>query len=452
MSEKKIRDFVIIWFGQVISQIGSALTGFALGVWVFQHTGSITKFTMIVLCTTLPGIVLSPIVGAVVDRNDRRTVMILSNIGGCLGTLAIVMLYSSGWLHLWNICIVMAFISTCSSFLSPAYGASISLLVPKKHLGRSSGMVQFGNAAAQILSPVLAGFLVLAINIQGVLLIDSTTYIFAILTLLAVRIPRPEASPEDKAQKRSLLRDAAYGWAYILERRSLLALLIFFAATNFTASIANVLITPLVLSFADAAVYGRVVSATGIGLLSGSLLMGAWGGPKHRIYGVYVYGLVLGTALILEGLRPDAMLISIALFLAAFASPIVNGCVGPILQTKTAPNVQGRVFAAIRLVVWSSVPISYVIAGPLADKIFEPLLATDGSLAPSVGRVIGVGPGRGIGLILILMGSIALLVTAGSYFYPHLRRIEAELPDTIVEAKKEESIIEGERKEAATAV
>jgi len=426
--------FIMIWAGQVISVIGSDLTGFALGVWVYQRTGSVTQFTLIVICTVAPGILLSPLVGALVDRWDRRSIMILSNITSGLCTLAIALLFLLGWLQQWHIWILMAAISTATAFLLPAYSASISLMVPRRHLGRASGMVQFGQAAAEIVSPLLAGLLILTIHLDGVLLIDFGTYLVAIAALLIVSIPRPEISPEsDATGQGSLLREVAYGWVYIKDRPGLLGLLIFFAVTNFTLAMSNVLTAPLLLSFASPAVYGTVVSTAGIGLLLGSALMGVWGGPKRRIYGVFSYGLILGGALILEGLRPNALLIAIALFISAFIFPIANGSAMPILQSKTSPHVQGRVFATVRFIAGWSVPFSYLIAGTLADRVFKPLLETDGPLASSVGKVIGVGPGRGIGLLLVVVGMVTVLATMRGYFYPRLRFVEAELPDAITD-------------------
>jgi DHA3 family macrolide efflux protein-like MFS transporter len=436
-TDKKIAGgmwaFAAMWAGQVVSMMGSDLTGFALGVWVYQHTGSVTQFSLIILCAELPGIVLSPVVGAVVDRSDRRRLMILSNIGAGLSTLVVALLTARGWLRLWHICILTALISTCASFLRPAFSASISLLVPKRHLGRANGMVQTGQAAAQIVSPLLAGFLVITIGIQGVVTIDFATYLVAVVALLLVRVPSPEASAEGAAGGGSVLRAAAYGWRYIMGRPGIFALLVFFAVTNFTVTMSNILVTPLVLSFADAAVYGSVLAVTGAGVLAGGLVMSLWGGPKHRIYGVFFYGVVQGAALVGQGLRPSAVLIAASLFCAAFSAPVVSGCFVPILQSKTPPDVQGRVFAAVRLVSWCSVPVAYLLAGPLTDKVFGPLLAPGGQLAGSVGLVVGTGPGRGIGLLLIVMGAITLLATLRAYLYPRLRNIEAEMPDKLPE-------------------
>lgn len=426
-----VRVFILVWLGQCVSLIGSGLTGFALGVWVYQRTGSVTQFALISLFTTLPSIVVSPLAGALVDRWDRRWAMILSDSGAALSTLSIALLLFANRLEVWQIYLAMAASSTFSAFQWPAYSAATTLLVPKQHLGRASGMVQLGQAVAQIVSPALAGVLVMAIRIQGVILVDVATFIFAVLTLLFVRVPRPETTAEGALGKGSLLQEAAYGWTYIVARPGLLGLLILFAATNFTSGMIMVLFTPMVLSFASAAVLGTLLSIAGFGMLAGSLVMSVWGGPKRRVYGVLGFEYLMGVCILLAGAQVSIPLIAVAAFVGFFCSPIIIGSSQAIWQSKTAPDVQGRVFAARTMIAWSSLPLAYLVAGPLADQVFEPLLAAGGPLAGSVGWLIGVGPGRGIGLLFIVMGTLNILATVAGCLYPRLRLVEDELPDVI---------------------
>lgn len=428
------RAFLLIWLGQLVSLTGSGLTGFALGVWVYQRTGSVTQFALISLFTSLPGTVFSPIAGALVDRWDRRWAMIISDTGAGLCTLAVALLLSANRLQVWQIYIAMALSSTFSAFQWPAYSAATTVLVPKEHLGRASGMVQLGEAVAQIASPSLAGLLIGLIRVEGVILIDFVTFALAVLTLFSVRVPKPKATAEGKAGQGSLLREAAYGWKYIVARPGLLGLLLLFATTNFSTGIVQVLFTPLVLSFATAAVLGTVLSIGGLGFLAGSLTMSAWGGPKSRIHGIYAFLLLQGIVLFVAGLPPQATILAAAAFLYFFAHPMISSCSQAIWQSKTAPDVQGRVFAMRRMIAWSSLPLAYLAAGPLADQVFEPLLDTDGPLANSVGQITGTGQGRGIGLLYIVLGTTILLATAVAFLYPRLRKIDTELPDIIIDS------------------
>lgn len=428
-----VRVFTIIWAGQFVSLVGSGLTGFALGVWVYLTTGSVTQFSLILLSTAVPAIAMSPVAGALVDRWDRRKAMILSDSGAALSTLVIAVLLVVDWLEIWHIYIVMAISSTFSSFQWPAYSAATTLLVPKNHLGRAAGMVQTAQAVGQIVSPALAGILLVTVEIWGVILIDFATFLFALVTLLMVRFPRPEITAEGEAGKGSLLREAAYGWHYITARHGLFSLLIFFAATNFIFGFANILYLPLLLSFTSPVMVGTLSSIGGVGMLAGGILMSVWGGPKRKIGGILGFSLLSGALVAFGGLRPSVLLLAGVIFFVLFTMPLINGCSQAIWQVKTAPDVQGRVFAVRRMIAGSIMPFSYIAAGPLADRVFEPLMAVNGPLAGSVGKIIGVGPGRGIGLLFIVVGVLCVLATVAGYLYSPLRFVEDDLPDVVGE-------------------
>lgn len=423
--------FLLIWFGQLVSLIGSGLTNFGLGIWVYQNTGSVTNFALIYFFTGLPGIIIAPIAGAIADRKDRRTLMIFSNIGAGITSLVIAFLMFAGWLKIWHIYLAITISSTCNGFQQPAYLAATTLLVPKKHYARASGMIQVGKAAEQLFSPIVAGVLVTIIQIQGVLLIDFITFIFALFTLLIFQFPQPPKTNMSSSEKSSLLSDAGFGWTYITKRTGLLLMVIFFAITNFSIGIAQVLLSPMILSFTDATTLGVVLSLGGSGWLFGSLAMTIWGGPKRRIYGILGFELLLGIGILMTGLRADISLITIAIFSVFFSVPMIIGCNNAIWQSKVPPDLQGRVFAVRGMISWSSFPIAYLIAGPLADRIFQPLLEPNGLLAKNVGLLIGVGAGRGIGLVFIVVGTLIVLATIAAYRYPRLWRVEDELPDAI---------------------
>lgn len=419
-----------MWFGQLVSLVGSKLTGFALGVWVFQITGSVTRFALIMVFTALPGVVLSPLAGAFVDRWDRRRTMILSDTGSGLCTLGVALLLALGRLEIWHIYLLMAASSAFGAFQWPAYSASISLLVPKSQYGRASGLVQLAQATAQIVAPVVAGVLLGVIGLPGIILIDFSTFLFAVSTLLLVKIPRP-ARTAAEGRKPSIWQEAWEGWRYIVSQRGLLVMLALFGLANFTIGIVYVLFTPLVLSFSTAAVLGTLLSVGGLGFLAGGLLMSAWGGPRRRIYGIYFAEALLGAALFAAGFPPNPLLLGVMAFLAYFSLPVVNGCSQAIWLVKTPPGLQGRVFATRRMIAWSSMPLAYLVAGPLADRVFEPLMAEGGALTGTLGRFLGTGPGRGIGLLYVIMGGLLLLATLAGVLSPRLRRVELEIPDAV---------------------
>ena len=428
-SKNTVRTFLIVWFGQLISLFGSALTSFALGIWVYKNTGSVTQFALISFFAILPALVVSPIAGALVDRWNRRDAMILSDCVAGLSSFGIALLLLAGQLQIWHIYLATIISSISNAFQWPAYRAATTLLVPKRHFSRASAMTQFSEALAQLLSPTFAGFLLFYMQVQGVILVDLVTFLFALITLLTVKFPKPQTTVARTLGKGSLLEESMYGWRYIQARPGLMGLAIFFSTMNLTFCTAEVLLTPLVLSFSSVNDLGMVLSIGGSGMLMGSIFMSIWGGPKPRIYGILCSELLVGLSIFLIGITTSDILIAFGRFAIFFIAPIIAGSSNAIWQTKVAPDIQGRVFAIRRMFAWSTRPLAYLLAGPLAERIFEPLMAVNGPLAGSVGQVIGTGSGRGIGLIFMLMGSFIVLFTIVAYHYSPLRLVETQLPD-----------------------
>lgn len=432
ISSRGATTFSIIWLGQLVSVVGSGLTSFALGVWTFERTGSATHFALIGLCAVLPRVLLSPLAGAVVDRWDRRRVMILSDVGAGLSTLVVFLLFGANRLEIWHIYLLTSINAAFGTVQWPAFMAVTSLLVSQKNLGRANGMVQFGQATSEILAPALAGVLLGTIRLEGVILIDFATFVFAVITLLIVRFPSSTGSPASLPGDASFWRDLTVGWTYIAARPGLLGLLGFFAVVNFLWGMVGALVTPMVLSWTSSSVLGAVISIAGVGMLTGSLIMSIWGGPQRRIHGVLRFELLSGFCFMLMGLRPSFWLVAAGAFGAHVTIAIVYGSNQAIWQSKVAPDLQGRVFAAQQMVARAAAPLAYLLAGPLSDKLFEPLLTVDGPLAGGVGQVIGVGPGRGMGLLFMIMGIVKVAVSLAGQMQPHIRHIEDELPDAIL--------------------
>lgn len=423
--------FPLLWFGQAISLFGSGLTSFALGVWMYERTGSATYVALIGLCAVLPRVVLSPLVGTFIDRWDRRTVMILSDAGAGCSTLFIAVMLATGRLEIWHIYLAVAVSAAFGAVQWPAYTATTTLLVPPEHLGRANGMMQLAQAISDILAPALAGVLVLRIAMQGVILIDVATFIVAVFTLLLVRLPRlapPDVAP-DVEKNDTLWQQVTYGWTYINARPGLRGLLFFSTVVNFLWGMVGALITPLILSFTTSTNLGLIISIAGGGMVLGSLAMSAWGGPRRRIQGVLRFEFLSGLCFILIGLRPAFWPIALGVFGAHCTIAVIFGSNQAIWQRKVAPEVQGRVFATQQMVARAAMPLAYLLAGPLVEWVFEPLLATGGSLVSSVGAIVGTGPGRGIGLLFVVMGMVKMGVALVGSLNPRVRLVEDELPD-----------------------
>jgi MFS family permease len=434
-----MRVFTLIWVGQLVSLLGSGLSGFALGLWVLRGTGSVTRFALISMFTVLPRILLAPVAGALTDRWDRRRTMMVSEAASAASTLALVILLYTAHLQVWHIYVAMSLISVSTAFQWPAYTAAATVLVPKEQLGQASGMVQTAQGVAQTFAPMLAGVLIELpfVQVGGVLAIDAFSYLFALGTLLAVRFPSVRAESR-QSDSTSLLHEIADGCRYLMARPGLLALLFFLAASNFLFGLITVLVAPLVLSFASPKVLGIVMTSAGMGMMIGSVAMAVWGGPKRRVSAILGFTVLSGLALLPAGLPASAALIATGAFFFLLGIPFIGGCSQAILQSKVALGVQGRVFAVTGAIGASAMPLAYVAAGPLADRIFGPALAPGGPLAATVGRFVGVGPGRGIALAFMTLGVFFLLTAVAGALFPRFRHVESELPDAVVDLPEPE--------------
>jgi MFS family permease len=357
--------------------------------------------------------------------------MILSDTGAAASTLALANLLLAGRLEVWQIYAATFANAAFSTLQTPAFAAALTQLVPKAQFGRVNGLMQLGDGVGQLVAPMLAGAVFGLAGLQAVLLLDLATFLFAVATLTVTRFPALEFRRETTDRRRSFSTDLREGWQYIASRPGLVALMVVFALANYLVGNAEAVLTPMILSFAPPETLGMMLTLGGLGMLFGSVVLSAWGGGRRRVYAVLGFYALLGSSVVAAGVSPSVPLVTAALFVAFFCVPIVIGANHAILQTKVAPQIQGRVFALRTMLNTGAFALAYVTGGPLADGLFEPWMAQGGALTGIVGRVIGVGPGRGIGLMFIIMGALAILTALGGLFYPPLRRVEQELPDAV---------------------
>ncbi|NND84528.1 MAG: MFS transporter [Acidimicrobiia bacterium] len=422
----KTRTFFTVWAGQLVSQVGSSMTGFALTIFVYQESGSVTRLAMVLLAVSLPGLLLGPVAGAWTDRVNRRLVMILGDGVAGLGTMVLAALFLTDNLAYWHIVTTAAVMSAGQAFQEPAYRAALPTLVPKEQLGRANGLVELGPAIGTLVAPAIAGGLLLVFGIGVVLAVDVITFLLAVGTLLFVRFPDVASATRERT---GVWKEFLEGWNWLRARRGLFGLLWVFAGVNLVLTLANVLWVPVFLTFTDEAALGRVMSGVGLSMVAGSIAMGAWGGPKKRIAGILGFIALGGVGLVVAGLKPSIVLASAGAFLLMFMVPIVNGTGQALWQSKVELDLQGRVFSARRMIATIATPIAFVSAGPLADRVFEPLLADDGAWATTLGRVFETGPGRGSALLVSFVGVALVLLAASAWLVPAIRHIERDVPD-----------------------
>ncbi len=425
-----IRTFFTIWFGQLVSLLGSQLTGFAMGVWVYDQTHSVSMLAFTQVALQAPYVILSPLAGVFADRWNRRTAMIISDAGAGLSVLAAGVLFITNHLQPWMVILINLWMSTFHTLMWPSFTAATSLLVPKKHYGRASAFTQLGEALPAIIGPAVAGALYASIQLGKMALIDFASYAFAVLVMLAfVRIPNPATTIQDAKGKTSFWKDMRFGWDYIVARKGLLALLLFFLTINFLSGVIGPLITPLILDNWDAATLGYLGTLMGVGMLIGTLVMSAWGGTRRKIFTLLAAGLLDGLFLFGAGLRASLPLLAICGFGIMFTGPFMKASSQAIWQAKVAQDVQGRVFAIRRAIAWSSGIVSPLLAAPLADYLFKPGMASGGVLAPVLGPIFGVGASRGVGVMVSLVGVLSVITVIVAANVSRLVRVELDLPD-----------------------
>ncbi|HSU16593.1 MFS transporter [Longimicrobium sp.] len=413
-----LRTFLAVWLGQTVSATGSGLTSFALGVWVYQRTGSITLFAGILVFTTIPVILLLPVAGSVVDRYDRRWLMIGADTAGVLSTIAVALLAGAGRLELWHVYAAVAWSAACASVQRAAWSSSVALLVSREQLGRTAGLTQLGQGAAMLIAPLLGGVLLLSVGLRGVILLDAATYLVGATATALVRIPRPPAPTRGPGG--GLLRLTAEGWRFTRSRPGLLEVTLFLAVVNLSTSFLQAVLTPMVLSFTTADRLGVAVAAGAVGMLAGGLLMGVSGGPARRSLGVVAGGALMGMALLAVGARASVGGVAAALAVCYFAATLNGACSTALLQASVPPEMQGRVFTALRMIAFTASPIAYATAGPLVDHAFAPVAARmRGGFAG-----MWTHPGGGPALLLAAAGVLMLAASAALHLSASVRTLD----------------------------
>jgi MFS family permease len=437
-SLNELRSFLTVWAGQLVSALGSGLTSFAVAVTVYQKTGSAEQFGLLMFAWIAPALLLSPVAGTLVDRWDRRRVLIVGDTGSALMTLATAAIVLSGHFEVWYLFVTSAVGSLIGSFQEPAFTAAVAAIVPRHHYGRAVGLLQLLQPASMIVAPLLGGALVLTIGLGGIMVIDGVTYVAAIAGLLLVAIPSPprtavaddpDGGPAWLQAARRFVAEAVVGWRFVRERPGLLGLLLAIALVNFWGAFVNPLLAPMVLSFGSPVQLATIQAAVGTGAVLGGVAVGAWGGPRRRIAGIIGPIVIAGVCIGATGLTTRAAAIAATLFVWAVASPLLMTSSSAIWMSKTPQELMGRVAAVRRMVLLSMMPLAVLMAGPLADRVFEPMLARGGALAPTVGAVIGTGKGRGIGLMFLVLGALIVLTAVAAWLVPVIRNVERDVPD-----------------------
>ncbi len=421
-SRKSFGSFIVIWIGEWVSGIGSGLTAFALGVYVYQLTQTAASVALLSLCAFLPAILLSPAGGVLADRFDRRLMMLIGDVCSAFGLIFILAIMVLGEPSLWQIYFGITFSSVFASLLEPAYKASISDLLTEDQFAKASGLMQLAASSKYLLSPLIAGFLLRIMDIKAILLIDILTFLTTVLALLAVK-KNLQAAPSAPA-RHSFAEELKTGWQTVGSSKGVMQLTALLSLVTFFIGFLQTLFTPLLLPFTNAQTLGSIESISAVGMLAGSFIISIF-----RIKGKYFTILTAGLGgagffFAMVGVTTNVYWITGAGFLFFAALPFVNTSADVLIRTNIANEAQGRAWGLIGLLSQLGYVAAYVLAGILADDVFNPLLIEGGSLASSVGQVIGTGEGRGTGLLILISGMLLMLTALLIPGLQSIRRLE----------------------------
>lgn len=423
-----LRTYFVLVATQTVSLLGSRISFFAVGIAVFMRTSQATPIAIISLCQILPWIVGAGFAGAVADRFDRRRLMIVANLGFVATSSLLLASFASGGFPLWQFYALTFVAATIGTVAQPAFRASVAMLVPDHHRDRANAIGQMTGPAANAVAPLMAGLLYALIGVTGAILLDIATFVLAIGVLAAVRIPMPAKADEGAAMAGAVWRQAFDGLRYLGARPSLLGLCLLVSVVSFLMGALGVLILPYALARTHSTVdFGLIIASADVGTISGAAAMGAWGGTRPRIHTVMRALIVAGLLLALTGMARTTPALAVSFFAFMFALPFVNTASTSIFQAKVAPDLQGRVFGAMGQIATLTMPVAFLIAGPVTDRVAEPAARTAGWR--TVAWLVGANAGAGMGLMLVVGGLATAVLAAAAYAIPALRQLEATLPD-----------------------
>ena len=425
---RNLRTFYTLVITQTFSLVGSRMTSIAIGIWLFTTTGNTTPLLLTAFFNELPAMLGSSLAGVLVDRWDRRHVLLLSDAGQALGTLLLLLSLGSGRFQIWHLYLVVLVQGIFAVFQRPAKDAATTMLVTEKQRERANAIQQMTFPLASVIAPVLTGLLYILVNITGIVLIDLATFLVAFTVVCFLRIPHPKSSAEGRAAQGNYYQELLAGFRFLKSRRTLLLLVLHSTLINFLLNGPLELAIPYLITVTGSeAQMGALMGIFSLGALAGASLIAVWGGTRPRIHTLLPGLLLTGAMFLVYGTARTPLVLGISLFFLILPLPVGGALFTSILQVKTPPDMQGRIFAAIAQLEFFGATASFLVIGPLVDRLLEPAVGRPGwqFFAP----LVGSRPGSGIGLLLVITGVLILASTLLIYAYPSVRRIERTLPD-----------------------
>lgn len=427
MSNNKFINFIFFWISQSISQLGSAMTSFALVIWAYKQTNSAMVVSLMSFCSYLPYILVSIFVGSFVDQHKKKNIMLVADLVAALCSLFVLINCLNNTLMVWNVYFVNLIIGTMNSFQSPAEQVALGIMVDEKNYKRVSGMNSFSANLSSVFAPILAAFFNSFFGLKGVLIIDLTTFIFAFV-VLCFFIWVPEEIKKDTQGQKSIFNGCKEGFRYLMEHKGIWYIILSMACMNFFSRLTyeNIL-SPMILarSGGNDNVLGIVTGIMGFGGVLGGLIISFKEISKNNVKLIY-----LSSALsfmfgdMLMGLGQNVVVWSFAAVAASLPIPFINAGQNCIMYKNIPTEVQGRIFAVRNATQFSTIPIAIILGGALADYVFEPFMQSENIFARLLRMLIGEGNGNGMAVMFLCTGLLGFITSICWYRNRQIRETD----------------------------
>ena len=431
-SIKQLHSFLLLWGSQTVSQLGTAMTDYAIIIWVYSQKGTASSVTLLTVCSFLPTIFLRFLAGSMVDRWNKKRIMLIADLLAACGTLAVFVLHSAEALEIWHLYVINFLLSLMNAFQEPASFVAVSMLVPKEHYARASGLQGFGGAAISILAPARGALLLAYGGLEMVLIVDLATFAIAFLVLLfLIRIPEVEKT---ETEEEPFSQTCLAGIRYLREHTAILRITLFLAVINFLAKLGNDgMLSPFILGRTgnNQPVLGAVESFTALGVLAGSLLVTLMKPAKKRIPLIFITTGLIFFGNIIQSMTSRPWLWCAAAFGSYLFAAVMNVNMDTMMREKVPLEMQGRVFSAKSTLQNFTIPIALLLGGLLADKVFDPFMLTDSPTQQILSGLFGTGKGAGIGLMFFIVGIAGILISFTRLRKPVYRELDRQGKETI---------------------
>ncbi|MEG1657324.1 MAG: MFS transporter [Christensenellaceae bacterium] len=423
---KELRSFLILWSTQSFSALGSAITGFALIIWSYQQAGSALTTALLSVCTYAPYVLMSIFAGALSDRWNKKTTMLVCDTIAALTTVVVLILLQTNTLQIWHLYCINAVNGLMNTVQKPAADVTVTLLTPQKHYQKVSGLQSFSNSLVTILTPMVATPVLAFFGIKAVIFFDLFTFCVAFISLLCfIRIPQIQTAKENAE---SVLASAKAGLQYLKQNCGILHIILFFSLVNLTASIYNAALPAMLLSRngGSETALGIINAVTGVTMMLGSIIASVVPAPKSRVRVICNALLIsMSTENFFLAFGQTIPIWCIGAFLGWISIPLMNANMDVLFRSNIPIEMQGRVFAARNTLQFFTIPVGYFLGGILIDKVFEPFMAAqnpDGFMH----MVFGLGKGSGAAVLFFVIAVFGALTCLVFRKDPHIWVLESK--------------------------